>query len=69
MFSALPISTPPIFEPVLDRNLLYVAGLYSLSAYDARYLKTAMDRGFPLATQDASLIRACEAAGVERFPD
>lgn len=69
MFSALPISAPPIFEPVLDRNLLYVAGLYGLSVYDACYLKTAMDMGIPLATQDVSLIKACEAAGVSRFPN
>ena len=35
-----------------------------LSAYDASYLGLAIDRGFPLATQDRRLRAAATAAGV-----
>jgi predicted nucleic acid-binding protein len=67
MFSALPISTPPVFEPALDRNILSIARLYDLSAYDACYLQIAMEYSIPLATQDKLLRAASKEAGVEVF--
>jgi hypothetical protein len=41
-----------------------------LSAYDARYIETALRYGIPLATQDSSLRTACKRSGVPVFrPD
>ncbi len=40
---------------------------YKLSAYDAAYLELALRTGLPLATLDADLEKAAQAAGVEAF--
>ena len=37
---------------------------YRLTTYDASYLELALRRGLPLATLDAELRAACQAAGV-----
>jgi predicted nucleic acid-binding protein len=37
---------------------------FRLTSYDAAYLELALRRNLPLATLDADLIRACDAAGV-----
>ncbi|MBI1868435.1 MAG: type II toxin-antitoxin system VapC family toxin [Methylocystis sp.] len=42
-----------------------LADLYGLTVYDAAYLELAQRRRLPLATLDAALARAAEAAGVE----
>jgi predicted nucleic acid-binding protein len=42
-----------------------LAELYGLTVYDASYLELAQRRRLPLATLDAALQRAAEAAGVE----
>lgn len=54
----------------LDRDravsiLLPLARDQRLSLYDAAYLELANRRGLPLATLDASLVRAASAIGVE----
>lgn len=54
----------------LDRDravsvLLPLARDQRLSLYDAAYLELANRRGLPLATLDASLVRAASATGVE----
>ena len=67
MLSALPIFTVPKSELLLDGKLLYIAGLYDLSAYDACYLRMALEYSLPLATQDTSLKRTCNSAGVSQF--
>lgn len=46
-------------------EILALAGLYGLTAYDAAYLELAMREGLPLATLDEDLRRAAKAAGVK----
>ena len=46
---------------------LAMARLHQLSAYDAAYLELALRQSLPLATLDASLKRAAEAAGVPLY--
>lgn len=41
-----------------------LASEYTLTAYDAAYLSTAVTFGLPLATRDKALIRAAEDAAV-----
>jgi len=41
-----------------------LAGLYGLTVYDAAYLELAQRRRLPLATLDAALTGAAQAAGV-----
>lgn len=45
-------------------DTLQLARRYKLSAYDAAYLELALRTGLPLATLDADLTKASEAAGV-----
>jgi predicted nucleic acid-binding protein len=40
-----------------------LATAFRLTSYDAAYLELALSRNLPLATLDAELRRACEAAG------
>lgn len=44
--------------------LLLLARSYDLSAYDAAYLDIALRLGYPIATLDTDLKKACKAAGV-----
>ena len=48
-------------------DTLHLARRYKLSAYDAAYLELALRTGLPLATLDADLEKAAQAAGVEAF--
>ncbi len=47
------------------RETLLLARATSLSAYDAAYLELAMRLGLSMATQDAALVAAAQALGVE----
>ena len=64
LFSSLPISSPIFPEQKLDKNLLALSGSFHLSAYDACYLKLALEYAIPLATQDSGLRKACRSAGI-----
>lgn len=44
-----------------------LARQFDLSIYDAAYLELALRLGLPLATRDASLVRAATAAGATLF--
>ncbi len=48
-------------------DTLHLARRYKLSAYDAAYLELALRTGSPLATLDADLKKAAQAAGVPPF--
>jgi predicted nucleic acid-binding protein len=48
-------------------DVLNLARVHHLSAYDAAYLELALRRGLPLATLDDKLKGAAVAAGVPRF--
>ncbi len=48
-------------------DTLNLARRYKLSAYDAAYLELALRTGLPLATLDASLVKAATTAGVPIF--
>ena len=41
-----------------------LATKYGLTSYDAAYLELAQRLGFPIATLDIDLLKACQAAGV-----
>jgi predicted nucleic acid-binding protein len=51
-------------EQTLQR-VRHLAETHRLTSYDAAYLAVALDRGLPLATQDADLKAAAIAAGVQ----
>lgn len=48
-------------------DILNVGRSYVLSSYDASYLYLAMKEGLPLATKDATLIKAAKALGVSLY--
>lgn len=48
-------------------SILNLARRYKLSAYDASYLELALRTGLPIATLDADLAKAVQAAGVAVF--
>lgn len=48
-------------------DTLHLARRYKLSAYDAAYLELALRTGLPIATLDADLKKAAQAAGVQPF--
>jgi predicted nucleic acid-binding protein len=56
------VGSPPTVE-LTNRSLEW-----GLSAYDGAYLLLALHRGCPLATCDAHLAEAAEAAGVQLIP-
>lgn len=62
------LQSPVIVEPPPDadqaRRVLALAREFKLTAYDAAYLELALRRGLPLATSDAQLAKAANAAGV-----
>jgi predicted nucleic acid-binding protein len=64
---SLPIA---VDEATNDRawgDVLSLARVHHLSAYDAAYLELALRRGLPLATLDDKLKAAASAAGVPAF--
>ncbi len=65
MLSGLPIEVDLTGYPL--EMLTELGRRYGLSSYDAAYLHLAMREGLPLATRDAALDKAAQAAGVERF--
>lgn len=48
-------------------DTLHLARRYSISAYDASYLELALRLGLPIASLDASLLKAAIKAGVKKF--
>jgi predicted nucleic acid-binding protein len=65
LLAALPVTIIPIELTTATGDVLDTARDHDLSAYDACYLSLALQRGVPLATIDARLRLACEAAGVD----
>ena len=61
--ASLPIVTDAETAPRAWTHILALARDYALSLHDAAYLELALRRQLPLATFDASLLRAAEAAG------
>ena len=51
-------------EPVSMLELDALTASHGLTAYDAAYLELALRRQLPLATQDATLLKAMAATGV-----
>ena len=61
--TTLPVEILPVeFSTAL--SVIDTAGRYELTVYDACYLHLAEFRGVALATVDARLAQACDAAGV-----
>ena len=61
----LPIAIDPETVERTWRAIARLAASHRLTAYDAAYLELAQRLGLPLATQDAALIAAARATGVE----
>lgn len=63
----LPIVTS---QPESPLSVLHAAHRYGLTSYDASYLTLALQHNASIATHDRELLKAAEAARVERFdPD
>lgn len=58
-----PLEIEPVLPPGLP-EVLELARVHGLTAYDATYLHLALRRGLPLATFDVDLRRAAAALGV-----
>jgi predicted nucleic acid-binding protein len=67
LLATLPIDIEPRSFTDLMSTLLPLARLHTLSSYDAAYLGLALRLGLQLATLDAQLIAAAQAAGVTLF--
>ena len=67
LLQRLNIVTDPATAAHALGDTLHLARRYKLSAYDAAYLELALRTGLPLATLDADLKKAAQAAGVEAF--
>lgn len=67
LLQRLNIATDPATAGHALGDTLHLARRYKLSAYDAAYLELALRTGLPLATLDADLKKAAQAAGVEAF--
>lgn len=67
LLQRLNIATDPATAVHALGDTLHLARRYKLSAYDAAYLELALRTGLPLATLDADLKKAAQAAGVEAF--
>jgi len=61
----LPIRLDP--EPASVARLAELRRRQDLSPYDLCYFELAMRLGLPLATKDAALARAADAAGIVRL--
>jgi predicted nucleic acid-binding protein len=62
--AALPITVDADSGGHVLGDVHRLAILYGLTSYDAAYLELAVRRDLPIATLDAELIKACQAAGI-----
>ena len=67
VLSAMPIRFDDVDPRRMVRELVAVARVYELTAYDAAYLELALRSGAMLATQDGQLADAAKRAGVTLF--
>lgn len=67
LLTALPISVDDQTASRAWPASLHLARTHRLSVYDAAYLELAIRRGLPLATLDATLAAAANAAGVAAY--
>lgn len=58
--ATLPIVLEQFPAAVVFDRIQRLGREHGLTAYDAAYLDLALDRGFPLATLDDDLVRACK---------
>lgn len=63
----LPLTVEQESPERMLKDIVSLAREYRLSTYDASYLDLAMRRGFPIATQDASLSAAAKKCQVPYF--
>ena len=63
LLSALPIHVERTDLSIALGEVLEAARSFGLTAYDASYLRLALQIGIPLATTDANLSAACRQAG------
>jgi predicted nucleic acid-binding protein len=67
LLNSLPIAVEQETPERMLKEIVSLARSYQLSTYDASYLDLAMRLGLPIATQDASLIRAAKKSRVPVF--
>ena len=60
----LPIVLEQFPATIVFERVQHLSRLHGLTAYDAAYLDLAADSGFPLATLDEDLMRACKKARI-----
>lgn len=60
----LPILLEQSPAKIVFERIQHLSREHGLTAYDSAYLNLALDRGLPIATLDADLIRACKRARV-----
>jgi predicted nucleic acid-binding protein len=60
----LPIVLEQFPATIVFDRVQHFSRLHGLTAYDAAYLDLAADSGFPLATLDEDLMRACKKARI-----
>ncbi len=65
--TALPITIDNQNIGYLFNDILNVARIHNLSAYDAAYLELAIRRAIPLATLDGKLKAAAKKAGIKLY--
>ena len=65
--SALPITIDNQNAELSFNDILNIARIHNLSAYDAAYMELAMRRSIPLATIDNKLKTAAQTAGIELY--
>ncbi len=64
LLTSLPITAEQETPERMLKEIVSLARAHELSTYDASYLDLAMRLGLPIATQDASLIRAARKCRV-----
>jgi predicted nucleic acid-binding protein len=67
LLAALPIAVDDQTSSRAFGDIVHLARIHQLSAYDASYLELAIRRGLPLACNDGKLKTAALAAGVALF--
>lgn len=65
LIAQLDLRLDPADPTVIWHDVLSLAARHHLTAYDAAYLELAMRRGLPLASRDAALGAAAQAAGLD----